>query len=119
MPYYTYESLLDDKDRFEFEQRMNDDPFTHHPQSGEPIRKIIVPGVAIRVSGLKRSAKVNKLSPAATACGCASNAALAEAMFANSRTTPRYGERPKKSGPRGSSHGSQSHGGHSCSGHKH
>ena len=67
MPYYTYESLVNEGLRFEFQQSIHDDPLTCHPESGEPIKKIIT-AVAIRKSGLKRSTVVNKLSPAATAC---------------------------------------------------
>jgi hypothetical protein len=127
MPYYTYESLNNPGERFEFKQSINDEPFTRHPETDEPIKRIIVPGAAICLPGLKRSTVVNKLSPAATACGCASNAALAQAMYANSRTTPRYGERSGKLSVSGAGHVGQhaghshshSHGGHRCSGHKH
>ena len=91
MPYYTYESLVNEGLRFEFQQSIHDDPLTCHPESGEPIKKIIVAGAAIRIPGLKRSTVVNKLSPAATACGCASNAALAASVLEHSSNTPKYG----------------------------
>ena len=128
MPYYTYESLLNQGERFEFKQSINDEPFTLHPETGEPIKKIIVAGMAIRLPGLKRSTSVNKSSPAATACGCASNAALAKAMYANSnlKTTPHYGERSKQRSLQSPNHSHShshshhgAHGGRGCTGHKH
>ena len=39
MPYYTYESLVNEGLRFEFQQSIHDDPLTCHPESGEPIKK--------------------------------------------------------------------------------
>ena len=117
MPYYVYESLTDSDRRFEFQQSIHDDPFTEHPETGEPMKKIIVAGASIRLQGIKKSTKVNKLSPAATACGCASTAALD--MLGMSKTTPRYGDKAKSvvaGHSHGKGHGHQ-HGG-SC-GHKH
>ena len=90
MPYYTYESFIQKGLRFEIEQSIHDAPLTCHPESGEPIKKIIT-AVAIRKSGLKRSTVVNKLSPAATACGCASNVAFAASVLQNNSITPPFG----------------------------
>ncbi|MBF0279660.1 MAG: hypothetical protein HQM13_17820 [SAR324 cluster bacterium] len=92
MPFYDYESLSNKGSRFELHQSIHDDPLTRHPESGEPIKKIIAAGSAIRIPGLKRSTVVNKLSPAATACGCASNAALAASVLSGNSPTPRYSE---------------------------
>jgi hypothetical protein len=89
MPTYVYKSLTSGE-RFEFAQSMQDPAFRRHPATGEPIqREIQAP--SIRTGGLKRSTVVNKLSPAATACGCASNVALARQMYASSKNTPVYG----------------------------
>ena len=52
--------------------------------------KKIITAAAIKLPGLKRSAVVNKLSPAATACGCASNAALAASVLKKHSETPKY-----------------------------
>ncbi|MEO1203663.1 MAG: zinc ribbon domain-containing protein [Pseudomonadota bacterium] len=75
MPTYVYETIPADTSveprRFEVFQRMNDDPLTADPDSGEPVRRIITGGIGIRLKGLKRSTVVNKKSAAATACGCA------------------------------------------------
>lgn len=120
MPYYVYELVADNSIRFEFKQSIHDERYTRHPESGEPIRRIIVPGIAIRTVGLKRSAVVDKSSPAATACGCASNASLAAAMVANSRSTPSYGSaKSAKRTAQASSHGHGHQHGRGCAGHKH
>ena len=41
MPYYTYESLVNKGLRFEIKQSIHDAPMEHHPESREPIKKII------------------------------------------------------------------------------
>lgn len=75
MPTYTYETIPSKPDdtprRFEIHQRMSDPSLTEDPETGEPVRKIITGGVGIKLGVLKRSTVVNKKSPAATACGCA------------------------------------------------
>lgn len=72
MPIYVYESL-NTKEQFEFMQNVNDKAFTQHPETCEPIKRIIVSCLAVKTQ-VKRSLKVNKKSPAATACGCAKKA---------------------------------------------
>lgn len=89
MPTYVYQSLSDGK-RFEFRQGINEPALRRHPRTGEPLKRVIQ-APAIRIQGLRRSAVVDRLSPAATACGCASNAALAEKMHAGNGGTPVYG----------------------------
>lgn len=75
MPTYVYETIPSNPDdkprRFDVFQRMSDDPLTHDPESGVPVRKIITGGIGLKLGVLKRSAVVDKKSPAATACGCA------------------------------------------------
>jgi hypothetical protein len=74
MPTYTYETIPSDAGeaprRFEVFQRMTDEPLTHDPDSGEPVRRIITGGIGVRLGVLRRSTVVDKKSPAATACGC-------------------------------------------------
>ncbi|MBX3440853.1 MAG: FmdB family transcriptional regulator [Planctomyces sp.] len=44
MPVYVYEVVLPDGsggDRFELVQRMADDALTQHPETGEPVRRVI------------------------------------------------------------------------------
>lgn len=75
MPTYIYETIPNDAAekprRFEVFQRMSDEPLMHDPQSGAPVRKIITGGIGVKLGVLKRSTVVDKKSPAATACGCA------------------------------------------------
>jgi predicted nucleic acid-binding Zn ribbon protein len=75
MPTYTYETIPGDPGaeprRFEIFQRMSDPALTVDPETGEPVRKIITGGMGIHLGVLKRSTVVDKTSPAATACGCA------------------------------------------------
>jgi len=78
MPTYTYETISESSEhvpqRFEVFQRMSDSPLKEHPDTGEPVRRVITGGCGIKIKGLKRSTQVNKSSPAATACGCATAA---------------------------------------------
>ena len=75
MPTYIYEVLDSDSGdgplRFELFQRMTDDALTHHPETGQPVRRIVTGGVGMKLGLLRRSTVVDKSSPAATACGCA------------------------------------------------
>ncbi|MCH7852818.1 MAG: zinc ribbon domain-containing protein [Proteobacteria bacterium] len=75
MPTYLYETIPGDSGgeprRFEITQRMSDRPLTEDPVSGQPVRQIITGGIGIKLGFLRRSTVVNKKSPAATACGCA------------------------------------------------
>lgn len=122
MPIYTYESTATGE-RFDFMQKMADPRYTQHPETGEELVRVIVPGVSIRYNGIREHVKVNKKSPAATACGCASNSALAQQMFANSRETPRYGSidsrRTVTGGVSEQKHSSHSHSHGSGCGHSH
>lgn len=81
MPTYIYESIPTDGSapaRFEVVQRMTDAPLTSHPDSGEPVRRIITGGQGIKGKPIRRSTVVNKNLAGATPCGCAT-AALATA----------------------------------------
>ncbi len=75
MPTYTYETIPSDQSekprRFEITQRMSDRSLTEDPVTGRPVRKIITGGNGIKLGVLRRSTVVDKKSPAATACGCA------------------------------------------------
>ncbi len=75
MPTYTYETIPSNQNqkprRFEINQRMSDESLTEDPVTGEPVRMIITGGSGIKLGVLRRSTVVDKKSPAATACGCA------------------------------------------------
>ncbi len=81
MPTYIYESMPTDgtaPERFEVVQRMLDAPLDTHPETGEPVRRIITGGQGIKGKPLRRSTVVNKNLAGATPCGC-STAALEQA----------------------------------------
>jgi len=122
MPTYTYQAV-ETGEIFKITHSVHDDAMTHHPELGLAIERIIVGAPAVHIPGLKKHVQIDRKSPAATACGCASNVALAQAMYKNSRYTPDYGSVSSKRTVTGGvvkSSGcghSHSHGG-SC-GHKH
>jgi len=51
MPTYVYKGL-ESGEYFEVEQSIHDDPLTHHPDTGEPVKRVIQPvGVIFKGSG--------------------------------------------------------------------
>ena len=54
MPTYVYETIPESKDeeptQFEIVQRMADDALTHHPETGQPVRRLISGGLSLPVS---------------------------------------------------------------------
>ncbi len=78
MPTYVYETIpAADSDcevvRFEFRQSIHDSPLEHHPETGEPVRRIISGGVGIIGAASKSSAGVMPATGCCSggACGCA------------------------------------------------
>lgn len=63
MPYYVYEVVLEDDEPgqlFEIWQKMSDEPLTEHPQTGQPVRRVIQPP---NIGGRNSAAKEkNRLS---------------------------------------------------------
>ncbi len=55
MATYTYETVPQDKDkkpeRFEVVQNMSDPPLTVHPETGEPVRRIVTGGCGLVTHG--------------------------------------------------------------------
>ncbi len=51
MPTYLYETIpsscCEEPKHFEFQQSMNDAPLTHHPETGEPIKRIMLGGYGV------------------------------------------------------------------------
>lgn len=90
MPTYQYQGV-DSGEIFEFFHSINDSAMDRHPETGEAIKRVITSAPALHLKGLKKHVQINYKSAAATACGCASNVALAEQMYSNSRETPAYG----------------------------
>jgi hypothetical protein len=82
MPTYTYKKLGagdESPEVFEIYQSMKDSAFTHHPQTGVPVQRIISGGGGILGKPIKRSTVINKSLAAATPCGC-SKQALSQMM---------------------------------------
>ena len=54
MPTYVYETIPEKDDQqptqFEVVQKMTDDALTQHPDTGEPVRRIISGGISLPVS---------------------------------------------------------------------
>lgn len=48
MATYIYETIPDHEDeqpaQFEIQQSMKDDPLTHHPETGQPVKRVITGG---------------------------------------------------------------------------
>lgn len=122
MPTYTYRAT-DSGEIYEISHSIHEATLTEHPDTGESLERVILGAPALHMKGLKKHVQVNYKSAAATACGCASNVALAQQMYSNSRETPAYGSVSSRrtvhggvtTGPIGGH--SHSHGG-SC-GHNH
>ncbi len=51
MPTYLYETISThdgpEPERFEFHQSMKDEAFTHHPETGQPIRRVLTGGFGL------------------------------------------------------------------------
>jgi len=106
MPTYTYESIPSDgtaPQRFEVVQSMSDKPLTTHPETGEPVRRIITGGMGIRGKPIRRSTQVNKNLAAATPCGC-SKSALATIAGARGRADRHCHGQGHAHGRRGHNH---------------
>lgn len=76
MAIYTYETIPASPDEpvhtYELRQSMRDDAFTHHPETGEPIRRVITGGLGIMTSGKgASSAPSGGHSCGMGGCGCA------------------------------------------------
>ena len=67
MPIYVYETIPQkpsEKARvFEFKQSMTDAPLTNHPETGEPIRRVVLGGF-----GVLSSAKPTRSSGGSSCC---------------------------------------------------
>ena len=51
MPTYIYETISAAPERFEIRQGFNDPMLTAHPETGEPVRRVISGGLAILANG--------------------------------------------------------------------
>ncbi|QSR88969.1 zinc ribbon domain-containing protein [Methylacidiphilum caldifontis] len=75
---YVYETIPSQEGgevkRYEIEQSIHDAPLTHHPQTGEPIQRVITGGMGIFSSnkdqGKASQPKVSSSCGCGGGCGC-------------------------------------------------
>ena len=75
MTTYVYETTpqkAGEKPRYhEIKQRMSDAPLTRHPETGEPIRRVVLGGFGVLSSGKKGNASSpSSSSCCGPSCGC-------------------------------------------------
>ena len=73
MPTYIYETIPqtgeDQPKRFELRQSMSDKPLTQHPESGLPVRRVIIGGTGF--AGAKTATATGPTrGSCGTGCGC-------------------------------------------------
>ncbi len=66
MPTYVYETLGEEKRRFEIRQSMTEPALTTDPETGEPVRRVIVGGYGW--TGAQASS--DSVGSCGTGCGC-------------------------------------------------
>jgi predicted nucleic acid-binding Zn ribbon protein len=78
MATYIYETIprqeSDSPRRFEIVQSMKDAPLTAHPETGEPVRRVISGGYGIMSKPQASTASARSTAPAPCAAGCACHA---------------------------------------------
>jgi predicted nucleic acid-binding Zn ribbon protein len=69
MPTYVYETIPAKKGetpkRYEIKQSIKDSAFTRHPETGEPIKRIVAGGIGVLTSSSRSHAHTHTPS-----CGC-------------------------------------------------
>jgi predicted nucleic acid-binding Zn ribbon protein len=72
MPTYVYETIpqndVEQPKRFEVRQSMSDSALTHHPDTGTPVRRVVVGGTG--VMGGKSSAPAQRSTGGSCGSGC-------------------------------------------------
>ena len=71
MPTYVYETITEnpgEKPRyFEFWQSIMDEPFTKHPETGEPIRRVVLGGFGV-LTGSNLKSRSNSCCGSGSGC---------------------------------------------------
>lgn len=74
MPTYLYETLPEDPavapERFELKQSMKDAALTRHPETGVPVRRVLVGGFAPMGLGNHAAAPAKAARPHPGGCSC-------------------------------------------------
>jgi predicted nucleic acid-binding Zn ribbon protein len=74
MATYVYETVPRDgatPRRFEVVQSMKDAPLTRHPDTGEPVRRVITGGYGLMGVGAEKTSAAPPAAPAPCGAGCA------------------------------------------------
>ena len=70
MPTYVYETISTTPERFEIRQGFTDPVLTTHPETGEPVRRVISGGLAIMPNnGSSPETAAHGCGPATCQCG--------------------------------------------------
>jgi predicted nucleic acid-binding Zn ribbon protein len=69
MPTYIYETISAAPERFEIRQSFNDAALTSHPETGEPVRRVIAGGLAILANGHATEGPEPGCGPDTCQCG--------------------------------------------------
>lgn len=69
MPTYIYETI-ESRERFELRQKFDEPALTTHPQTGEPVRRLMSGGLTMLTGGMKSAdAPQHGCGPATCQCG--------------------------------------------------
>ncbi len=74
MPTYVYETIpaasaSEPAARFELKQSMKDAALTHHPESGKPVRRVIIGGTGL-MGAASSTSQTSTGGSCGTGCGC-------------------------------------------------
>jgi hypothetical protein len=73
MPTYIYETIpqheSEKPQRFEIRQSMMEKPLTHHPDNGQPVRRVPIGGTGL-MGGSSSSPAMPSGASCGTGCGC-------------------------------------------------
>jgi predicted nucleic acid-binding Zn ribbon protein len=70
MATYVYETLNKPVRRFELQQSMKDAPFTKHPETGVPIRRVITGGYGYSAKAKSMPSSAGAHHCGSGSCGC-------------------------------------------------
>lgn len=70
MPTYIYETISPTPERFELRQHFDEPALTTHPETGEPVRRVMSGGLAVLPNGLKSSDAPEPGGCGPGTCGC-------------------------------------------------
>jgi len=74
MTTYVYETIPTKKGQepklYEIQQSMKDEPLAKHPETGEPIRRVILGGYGLMKSAENTSSTAPSASSCGPGCGC-------------------------------------------------